>query len=151
LVFLEKDMTLALPMLSFIQLAVHHPCTELMSDWSKEQSWGESTARKILISSAKSRNLEWVNASHMSLINTMKSRGPRTSLRDIWENFEMRGESTWNTDLRLPARKITAKPIYIATGKPKGTELMQKKRVRDKVESIAQIKVSGISLPLRAD
>jgi hypothetical protein len=33
----------------------------------------------------------------------------------------------------LPARKVTAKPVYIATGKPKGTELMQKKRVRDKI------------------
>jgi hypothetical protein len=28
---------------------------------------------------------------------------------------------------------------------------MQKKRVRDKVESVAQINVNGISLPLRAD
>jgi hypothetical protein len=51
----------------------------------------------------------------------------------------------------LPARKITAKPVYMATGKPKGTELKQKKRVRDKVESVAQIKVNGISLPMRAD
>jgi hypothetical protein len=50
--------------------------------------------------------------------------------------------------LRLPARKVTAKPVYIATGKPKGTELMQEKKVRDKVESVAQIKVNGISLPL---
>jgi hypothetical protein len=51
----------------------------------------------------------------------------------------------------LPARKITAKPVYTATGKPRVTELMQKKRVRDKVESVAQIKANGISLPLRAD
>jgi hypothetical protein len=39
-------------------------------------------------------------------------------------------------------------PVYIATGKPKGTELMQK-RMRDKGESIAQIKVNGISLPTK--
>jgi hypothetical protein len=49
----------------------------------------------------------------------------------------------------LSARKITAKPAYIAAEKPKGTELMQ--REWDKVESVAQIKVNGISLPLLAN
>jgi hypothetical protein len=83
--------------------------------------------------------------------HTEKQRSQNRSLRDTRENFERRGENTCNTDLRLPARKITAKPVSIATGKPKDTELMQKKRVRDKVESLAQIKVNGISLPLRAD
>jgi hypothetical protein len=45
-----------------------------------------------------------------------------------------------------------AKPVYIATRKPKSTKLMKKKkRMWDKIEGIAQIKVSGISLSLRVN
>jgi hypothetical protein len=39
----------------------------------------------------------------------------------------------------------------MATRKPKSIKVVKKKRMWDKVEFIAQIKINGISLSLRAD
>jgi hypothetical protein len=52
--------------------------------------------------------------------------------------------------MRFPVGQVTAKPVYIATRKPKGIKLVKKKkkRMRDKVECIAQIEINGISLSL---
>jgi hypothetical protein len=50
--------------------------------------------------------------------------------------------------MRFPFGQVTAKPVYIATGKPKGTKLMKKKRMWDKVDYISHIEINGISLSL---
>jgi hypothetical protein len=48
-----------------------------MSDWSKRQSCEELMTRKILRSSAKIKNLQWLFELHRSLMNTLKRKGPR--------------------------------------------------------------------------
>jgi hypothetical protein len=45
LVFLEKVIILVLLIFSFMQLAVHEPCIEFMSDCKRLQSTGDLMAR----------------------------------------------------------------------------------------------------------
>jgi hypothetical protein len=61
-----------------MELASHQSLTELMSDWSKRQSCEELLARKILRSSAKIKNLQWLIELHRSLMNMLKRKGPMT-------------------------------------------------------------------------
>jgi hypothetical protein len=56
--FLEKEITLVLLILSFMKFAVHQPCTESMSDYSRLQLVGDLMTQIILISSAKRRYVE---------------------------------------------------------------------------------------------
>jgi hypothetical protein len=42
-----------------------------------------------------------------------------------------------NTDMRLPVRHVTAKPVYRATRELKSIKLMKEHRMWDKVECIA--------------
>jgi hypothetical protein len=65
-----------------MELAAHQSFTELMSDWSMNHSCGELMTRKILTSSAKIKNLQWLIELRRLLMNTSKTKGPRTqSLR----------------------------------------------------------------------
>jgi hypothetical protein len=52
------DTTHVLAILRLMELAVHQSLRELMSDWSKRQSYGELTTRKILRSSPNITNLQ---------------------------------------------------------------------------------------------
>jgi hypothetical protein len=65
-------------MLSRIELTIHQLQTGLMSDWSMRQSREEVTSRKILRSSAKIRELQYLIESNKSLMKTLKRKGPRT-------------------------------------------------------------------------
>jgi hypothetical protein len=78
IVFLETDITRVLAVLSLMELEAHQSFTELMSDWSRRQSCGELMTRKILRSSAETKNLQWLIELHRSLMNTLKRNGPRT-------------------------------------------------------------------------
>jgi hypothetical protein len=49
-----------------------------MSDWSKRQSWGELMTRKILRSSAKIKDLQWLIVLDRLIMNTLKRKCPRT-------------------------------------------------------------------------
>jgi hypothetical protein len=49
-----------------------------MSDWSKRHSCGELMTWKILRSSAKIKNCQWLIVFDRSLMNTLKRKGPRT-------------------------------------------------------------------------
>lgn len=104
-------------------------------------------AQQILIQSANSRYLKQATVSLKSLINTLKSREHRTfpgGTPKVRKNSR-------NTDLRFPVRQVTAKRVYIATRNSKSSKLMKKQRIWENVEYITQIKVSSISLSLRAN
>jgi hypothetical protein len=45
------------------------------------------------------------------------------SLRNAVNNFKRRGKNTRIMDLRFPVGYVTAKPVYIATRKPKAQSL----------------------------
>jgi hypothetical protein len=55
-----------------------------------------------------------------------------------------------NTDPRFSVGLLTVKPVYMASYKPKNTELTKIQRMWDKVECLTWIKINGISLFLRA-
>jgi hypothetical protein len=46
------------------------------------------------------------------------------SLGNTGENSKRRGKNTRNKDMRFPVGQVTAKPVYIATRKPKNTKLI---------------------------
>jgi hypothetical protein len=48
-----------------------------MSDWSRRQSREEVISRRILRSSAKIRELQYLIESHKSLMNILKRKSPR--------------------------------------------------------------------------
>jgi hypothetical protein len=77
-VFLDYDTTRTLAALSHTELAVHQSLTELMSDWSKRQSYGELMTRKIVMSSAKIKNVQWLLELHRSSLNMLKGKDLRT-------------------------------------------------------------------------
>jgi hypothetical protein len=73
LVFLEKDITLVLLMLSFIQLTVHQPCTRLdVRLQAKAIPRGFDGAEDFNVSE---KEIVWATGLHMSLINTLKRTG----------------------------------------------------------------------------
>jgi hypothetical protein len=69
--------------------------------------------------------------------HTEEQRPQDRPLRNTGENFKRRGKSARNTDLRFPLGYVTAKPVYIATRKPKCTKLIQKKGLWGKVKCLA--------------
>jgi hypothetical protein len=55
-----------------------------------------------LISSEKSRFVEWATASHISLTNTLKRRGPRKIPDEHRRELQRERKNSRNTDLRFP-------------------------------------------------
>jgi hypothetical protein len=70
--FIECDITRVLVMLGIMKLAPHKSLMELTPDWSKMQSCGELMTRKILESSAKIKNVQYLIQLHRLLMNTFK-------------------------------------------------------------------------------
>jgi hypothetical protein len=101
LVYLKKEITLVLLLLSFKKLTVCQTCIEWVSNCSRGQFLGDVTARKILMSLAKRSCLEYMIVLHKSFMNLLKIRHPKTDPCETPENTPKATRNSVSANMRL--------------------------------------------------